>query len=50
MKSYKIKKAIINLKIEAVIKSFYLKELNHYESSCLYKLMNLCVSRLLEEG
>ena len=50
MKSFKLITAIRTLIIVAVIKSFFLTELNHYESSCLFMLMYLCVSRLLEEG
>ena len=50
MQRYILITAIITLIIVAVIKSFFLTELNHYESSCLFMLMYLCVSRLLEEG
>lgn len=42
--------AIMTLVIVAAIKSFFLKEINHYESSSLFMLMYLCISRLLEEG
>lgn len=42
--------AIMTLVIVAAIKSFFLKEINHYESSSLFMLMYLCVSKLLEEG
>ena len=48
MKSFKLITAIITLIIVAVIKSFFLTELNHYESSCLFMLMYLCVQLLLQ--
>lgn len=40
---------IVTLIIVAVIRTFFLRELNHYESSCMFMLMYLCMSKLLEE-
>lgn len=45
----KITIAIITLVLTVVIKHFCIEDINHYESSCLFMLMYLCVSRLLEE-
>lgn len=41
--------AIMTLVIVAAIKSFFLKEINHYESSSLYMITFLCMDRLLDE-
>ena len=46
----KITIAIITLVLTLAIKHFGIEDINHYESSCLFMLMYLCVSRLLEEG
>lgn len=40
---------IATLIIVTVIRTFFLRELNHYESSCMFMLMYLCMSKLLEE-
>ena len=43
-------KTTVTLVLTLVIKHFGIEDINHYESSCLFMLMYLCVSRLLEEG
>lgn len=45
----KITIAIITLALTVVIKHFCIEDINHYESSSLFMLMYLCVSKLLEE-
>lgn len=46
----KITIAITTLALMVLIKHFCIEDISHYESSCLFMLMYLCVSKLLENG